>query len=367
MSWTHRLYLRAHQPSFLLTVSFAALIFGFFAQRPGLLLPESLVNSPYESRSLVYAYHAPLLDISYFQYGVIRRGLVGTLLSFVHLEARQVVFVFLMVLLLCFCSYVLLCPLLRRHSKVGPLILAAALSPMGFMEIGFLFGSFDLLLLLCGVFGMLAIFRSHWLVGGLLAACGVLVHEAFIFFGFPLILAAIFQVSKAKWKVHAPIGGILASIAPIGVVTVAIYISDDSRLVSIAGFGRGLFQPQLSPFPIMVAVVLVGCCGVTLFLLRSVICNRYRFWLVVPFLTLPLFALGTDQMRWISMIFQSTLVVLIYLSVVSDVDILVILGGSRLGKVAVMLCCVPLLGPIGITTPFPVVEDFIQLVVKLSG
>ena len=111
---------------------------------------------------------------------------------------------------------------------------------------------------------------------------------------------------------------------------------------------------------------MMASCGVILFSLKNRVHRSYRHWLVVPFLSLPLFVLGTDQMRWTSMIFQSTVVVLAYLLTVPAIAKTKFLQGSRARKWALFVCCLPLLGPLGITSPFPLVEDLLQLASRVG-
>ena len=127
-----------------------------------------------------------------------------------------------------------------------------------------------------------------------------------------------------------------------------------------------MLEPQSEFWPLIVAILMLGASAIVLLFRMSYVDRRYRHWLVVPATTLPLFLLGTDQMRWASMFFQSVIVVLVYLAINCPNWRWTMPRANAVDRASLIVCGFPMLGPLGISIPFPALEDFLQLVSRVT-
>lgn len=131
---------------------------------------------------------------SYQEFGFIRRGLFGTLLHpFPALLSRTGLAAVCGLLLVLFAVqfWRFLVSSTSTASPRGRAALAVlcAFMPAFFLRLGWDFGRFDVVDLMAAVASLVLIGQSRWFLASLPAAGAILVHENFIFFSLPLMLA----------------------------------------------------------------------------------------------------------------------------------------------------------------------------------
>ena len=282
--------------------------------------------------------------VSYPDYGFVKRGLLPTLLFPLPKGWFNAAVMGINVVVLLALSALAAEVVGRCRAKLGPrqhLGLAGflALSPLAFMNLGYDFGRYD-------AFGLLLLAVSLWqlkqhrvaLVAGL-TVTAILVHEAYFFYGVPLLFAydftcvygtrrgtgrtsivMLFKWLRARWVlwVMPLLAGVLivaygrveagfpsgsgvpdAAQDPWGTSPWRVCtrtLTDNVHHV-IRRWTHGFYDPfTLACCAILLAAVCLVC-------VRVYRANRLRpdALLAAPLAVLPLFAVGTDYPRWISL------------------------------------------------------------------
>ncbi len=299
-------------------------------------------------------------NVSYFEYGVIKRGLAGTLGYPVRLFSAMpklwyLGFVMIVAIGLAGIAIVLVArlfphPVPERLDLAVLLRCAVAVGPLGVVQVWFEHGRLDQLNLLILAAALAACLsgRPGWCA--LLATLGVLVHEAFAVYGVPLLLAAVWTVSRRPGRDVA----VLALGA--GVAALAVLLWGSSGAVTEIGpeegyrfWQRGLFEP-VAPAPLDVLVLLWGWGALGAILWWFYRHNRLRPDPVLAACACPpvLNLLGIDGARWLAVGFAVTLAALAFHRVRGCS--LPEIGRGRTLAVAILF--LPL-GPIGVVRPFP--------------
>lgn len=185
---------------------------------------------------------------------------------------------------------------------------AFAIGALGAPQIGLEFGRFDQINYIVLGVALLSVTRRRYVLAGLVGCLGVLVHEAFAVYGLPLILAAIFTVSRNP----NPVRDVLIPAAFMVVTCLAILIFGSSPQAAqietgIAGYiwMRGVFEYHTGFNPLQYAILTWFWLALIAVLVLTYQASRRRIDALfvaslAPFL---LNAFGLDHGRWISIAF----------------------------------------------------------------
>lgn len=164
--------------------------------------------------------------VSWFDFGFHRRGLVGTILTETginRLAKNEVQFAYIFYAGLLLLLYVLIARIFFKYPRLREniaLCICVFLSPVTFLHFAYCTGNLDNILIILVVLALFYV-RNFWILSALLA-CGVLVHELFIYL-LPIIflLRILIDPSHAALLKKENIIPVLAVIAAIILVTSA--------------------------------------------------------------------------------------------------------------------------------------------------
>lgn len=304
--------------------------------------------------------------INYFEYGFIKRGLIGNI--FVFVPAAQIKYWIVAFHTILYLGLLFLFARITDHKKYDRSVWESLdwlraffiFSPFLALQAGYDAGRYDLLNLLFLVFSMLCIQRGRYYPTFLLTALGLLNHEAYLFYGVPIVTALIAQkLEITKTSVAELFGQKLTFILHVIVAlltTLLIYAFGNKRqqLDSALGLGqqawsRDLWEPSLGASieqTILLGLVLTS---IYLWLVALYAANKKKpdFLMLSAIAPLALFFLGVDYARWCGLIFFVTFVITIQKVTIEQWRLshwtLTTLG---------LLFLLPL-GPIGIERLFP--------------
>lgn len=186
-------------------------------------------------RPLDFPFTVNLRTTQYFfcyqELGFIRRGLVGTLLHpFPALTTRiglaLVTWAILAAFALQFWRFFLDCTAAIADRGRGILALLCAAMPAFFPRLGYDFGRFDPLDLVAGLAGIVCVLNRRWLIAAVVMALGLLVHEDFLLFEMPLIVALAYEELQGSAERNRAAVQLLA--VPLA-ATVAVMVFGRSR------------------------------------------------------------------------------------------------------------------------------------------
>lgn len=307
-------------------------------------------------------------SLSYFDQGLQRRALVGTLRDLlgkpdIVLSMYAVTLSSLMVLAWQAAKF--LRALSSSREPELPLTLTAVLilSPFTLSQIAFDVGRFDalnLVLLLCAL-GLLN--RGMPVPATGLCLVAILIHEAFIVWGVPLLVVAasrpssLFGVSSHRTPERAATLGIGISAFALLLILLALgrtaTVLQDSEGTGQAAWNRGFLEPSIGATPAGTVLLLTLLVLMYTWLTLFYRANRGTFDLpcVAAILPTGLFLLGTDSARWLGLIFWVILIVTC--CKVSYCKWHLPLG---IGRVILTALCLPL-GAAGVGQLFPLLRS----------
>lgn len=285
-------------------------------------------------------FNALHFHVDYVTHGFVRRGLVGTLLwPFPEAVRGMVALVFGVAVaagLVAVATGTLravrvhLAPAAARG--LSALVVA---SPASFLAFGYDFARYDQLNLLLAAAAVWLVRRQRVWAAAAVCVLALLVHEGFLFYGVPLVLAAVGMAANAPGAAlpaqlrRALIRG--APVLAVSVVTVAAVMvhgryepGHDALAASLAehltptnrnalfvwlrdsdaaaGYVAGrLRQGLFSPLEVGLLAATAGGIAVALVAVYRANARRLDLWALVPLGVLPLFAVGVDYARWLGL------------------------------------------------------------------
>ena len=170
---------KVHVFSLLLITFF---LIGFFLQNIGLLIPKSYLNNPENAWNVIDGMYG-WLNVSYFDYGVVRRAFIGTILHPLPEPYRYILFILITVLSISSTYFLLVKYAFSVYDDyiLKVLLLIFAFSPIGSMNFGWMFGRFEFI-------NYVIIIVSIYLV----------IREKYLFV--TVLLIPIYSMEMASWQ-----------------------------------------------------------------------------------------------------------------------------------------------------------------------
>jgi hypothetical protein len=343
-------------------------------------IAQSLVIA-YGDQSLngLFSWKLTQFYVSYFDFGFIKRGVVGTLLYPVFNQiGGQVASAAIIIVFVDFLLFVLLLVLLKRvmekhfpaNSELMKVIKTIiVLSPVGVMQLSYDTGRLDHLNFILAGYALMLLLDRRFVLAGMSVAVGVLVHEAIFLFGFPVLMAVCLSVigknGSLSDRIRPAVGFGLLPVLAAGLVVFRgnsgvdlASVLPPSVMQGANAWGRAVFQPSLG-LSIQQYIVLLFYLVMPYVLLRKFYqANRLEVDLIFIFALSPLslFAVGIDYARWTHLAFVSVLIAIFFHVANGRASFSV----RELGfpKFGLFLYVLPL-GPIGITRAWPYVESIL--------
>ncbi|HSF62953.1 MAG TPA: hypothetical protein VLA78_01105 [Paracoccaceae bacterium] len=309
-------------------------------------------------------------NVSYTDFGFLKRGLVGSLLHPVfgvmpdptaQKWAVLAIDAALLVAFLMLARRAIAALEWRAPEWGGWLRVLLLLSPLGVMQWGYDLGRLDHVNALLLLAALALLLRGHALACGLVMAAAVLVHEGALFYALPAVLAAGVLVSAgrglpATWALAAgpAVAAGLLVLAFGNVTDPALIAALDSLGPGASVWQRAVLEPagDLSTKNLgLMGLYLAGLAVVFLPPLAAL----YGWGVAALVMALPLclFVLGIDYFRWIHLtgLLAATALVAGALHR-PDIRLPTLRPLPRLA----LICLALPLGPIGITLGLPVVQ-----------
>lgn len=301
--------------------------------------------------------------VSYQEFGFLRRGLVGSAIAplFAALPdgggAEYAVMIGLD-LGLCLGLAVAVSRLFLPLGGAAPgqrlFAVAVLVAPVGMMQMGYDMARLDHVNFALTALAVAAVLRGQAWLAALLMTAAMLVHEAVLFYGVPVVLALALRRSVGQAATIAlPVLLATASLALWGGVEADLTAALPPQAnLAASVWTRDLLEPARG-FPPLHYLIAAYAALVPLLLLH----RHYRLngtapdlLLLAPAATLALFALGVDYGRWSHCLFFAVLLV------IAAAPALNRQRGADLGPLPVRLAIAPWLlplGPIGIALLYP--------------
>ncbi len=327
----------------------------------------------------------------------VRRGFVGTIWNSSGIKPTLSNALFLAVFLsnIFFLLFVILCKKTltgTARSRVVILLLFLIISPAVTMHLGFDSGRFDhanLVIMLVSVLLLMKEERSyHYVVIPILLSIGLLIHEAFLFVNFPLILAVsyneILKKKHSKGLLYLELASVVVTlffiflwggagedtIAKVRSRAIAAFPDYDpsySLLVWSSSLGDTMRVTISRYATVLRWIYLISVLPLFYFYYsfysgmlnykRLKTPQKYIF--LAPYSLFPLFFLGIDFFRWVSLIITLMFVSFVYLMRDLEISIPAIESGKE--KVfAALIVLYTFAGPIGLNCSFPYMRTLVQ-------
>lgn len=301
--------------------------------------------------------------VSYQEFGFLRRGLMGSLMApvFAPLPDGGTAEYAVMLgidLALCLALAVLAARLFLPSDNAAPgqRVFAAAIliAPVGMMQLGYDAARLDHVNFILTALALHQVLAGRAWVAALLMVVALLVHEAVLFFGLPVVLALALRRAPRDAAVIAlpALAAVLALLRWGGTEADLATAMPPEVALAASVWTRDMLEPARG-FPPQHYLIAGYMALVPLFLLlRHYRLNRAApdLLLLAPAATLALFLLGVDYGRWAQCLFFSALLVLAAAPGIGRQR------GADLGPLPVRLAIVPWLlplGPIGIALLYP--------------
>lgn len=311
-----------------------------------------------------FDFKATQYAVNYLEHGFVKRGLVGTVFFFVeheHVRSLMIGLTTVFFVLLFRAIDTQVCA--RRESTGGEVVRALlATSPFGAFQLSFDAGRYDVINLYLLVAALFGIAHGRIALASVLASIGVLVHEAFVVYGLPLILALQYSRMRAvpgRPRAVPELAAIALLITGPVACALAIVVLGNSAAVTRLRYGtgqevweRGLFEVSFGETPLEAVVLVLVLASLYGWLAAFYRRNKGGFdvFALASLAPLGLFLLGVDCARWTALCFMTILVVVL---------IKIQLQGwtleARSLRYGMFLALLPW-GPIGITDLFPLVQ-----------
>ena len=304
--------------------------------------------------------------INYFEYGFIKRGLIGNI--FVFVPAAQIKYWIVTFHTILFLALLFLFARITDHKKYDRsawksldwLRAFFIFSPFLVLQAGYDVGRYDLLNLLFLMLSMVFVHRGYYYPTLLLTTLGLLNHEAYLFYGVPIVTALMAQKLEIT---NTSVAGMFRYKLPfilhvVGALLTALLIyafgNKKQKLDSALGLGqqvwsRDLWEPSLGASTAQTILLGIVLTSIFLWLVALYAVNKKKpdFLILGAVVPLALFFLGVDYARWCGLIFFVTCVITIHKITIEQWR----LNHWTLSTLG-LLFLLPL-GPIGIETLFP--------------
>lgn len=280
-------------------------------------------------------FNALHFEINYFDHGFVRRALVGTVFQVVPDAWRTVAIIgfgWALVVALALVVVWLLHALRARLPRDQCWLLAVLwiAAPFTFLNFGYDFARLDQLNLLLLALSLCLVYRGHGLALALISATGLLIHEAYLFYGLAPVLAYAwvrYRAVPSSTSARVLFWPLVAALATLSAIAFAgRYEAGRSSLVQSLGsrlgdpnhnalnvwlrsgldnpeyvigrLGHGLFgTPELLAIGGLVLGIVAALIGISFANGR-----RPDVFVVSPLAVLPLFFFGIDYARWLGLI-----------------------------------------------------------------
>lgn len=322
--------------------------------------------------------------VNYFDFGFVKRGLIGTLLYPVmratsddRLLASAVVV--LLDLAIVLAGLVLINRAFEREplidKKIGDVIkFILVFSPVGVMQLSYDVGRFDHVTIVLAVASLFLILRGADFHAGLLLATGILVHEAVFVFAFPVLLATLIAVQSDKSPLRVSVAASRFVILPIACAAAVLLLGNsDANLSGILPawaqggtevWQRGLLEPRTDLTGFQYALLVFYALAPSVFLMHFYRSNALPLdgLFLAPWCAFLLFALGIDYSRWCHLLFVSNCLVVIFHLMQGRSELKT---DSRVVNALFFAYVLPL-GPLGTDDLLPYVEIFSRTILVSS-
>jgi hypothetical protein len=333
------------------------------------------------------AYKLVQFHVTYQDLGFVRRGLPGSVIRLLAPEPSDLMLYVLaacVALCLVLLYWLLVIPAFAKHGTVRSRILLYAIflvAPATFWQVGYDLGRYDHLGTIVLLASLLLVERKLLVVAGLLGALAVLVHEAWVFMSFPVVLAAALTRVRPG-KIGRPL---MAVGLPVLVALVAVLLwggyepgreAFEAALARTGAPGeefwarcvwtRGLVENmEIVALEIHEPGVLTGLVAALawfsvfcLFYLRFHALNGLRLdaLSLSPFLVIPLFAVGVDFERWLAAAALNMTIVMACKMRRRASGGIEGVEPSRSNLLPVLLLATAVLGPLGVARAFPLID-----------
>ncbi len=345
---------------FFVPLAILSLLFGSLSN----LLLMLAWGQDYIQPGLLRQYYA-----NYIEFGFAKRALVGTLLyplfataGSSDLGGQLLVIGFELAV---FASLILLLARLggrdaRGNGALLALVLAAfILSPVGFQQFAWDIGRYDHLNIILLILTCWLVMEGRYRLASALFAIGLLVHEAFFFFAAGPIIVALF--ARQAGPRDFALCGIPATLAMVAVSLWGNMTPGELALLdSKPGAGtffwsRGVYDPPMVALAWYELLAIAYYTLLPFVLLYGVVRHNggslLRSW-APALITLALYPLGFDYLRWAGLCFVSVAVILIFMTRTAGWT----LPRYRPAALALLLPYMLPLGPIGTVRPLYYVE-----------
>lgn len=315
----------------------------------------------------VLDYMSTSYAVNYFDYGFVKRGFLGTLLYFVPGDAHIALAIVLPVvaIVVLVSAFHKIVERIENEETRDLIKVFFAVSPFTMFQFGYEIGRLDIFNFLITLWCLYSVHKGWWFSVLVFSVTGLLIHEAFVAFGVPLIIG--FAVVRARLLVG--FSGwlyIVVYLVCVGLIGFLIWKFGNSALVVQEAPGGGhdawsrpLLQHAFSILSwsnFFILAFLIS--GLYAFLAAFYLSNRGRFDALFfsSLGPLVLFFLGWDYARWTS---------LIALVVIAIVIIKACFEGWRFSRASVLcggaVYLLPL-GAVGTMEVFPMARFIIGVV-----
>jgi len=351
---------------------------GFAVQYGLAALASSGAGAP-----LFSTFNAAHFEVGYFHQGFIKRGLIGTLFTGFDSAARfTAVVAFNLLVLAGFAGLVAgvlaACRPRIEHHSFRLLAALWIVAPAGAINLGYDFARLDHVNFLLLGASLLALGHGRVAWAALFTVLALLIHEAFLFYGVPFLLAAVWRSGTASRRLVPMISLLGATVASSVLLwqwgrfeagRAALVASADGRInpshnvlnvwlrplsanLRYVGerWAQGLFSlVELGLFAVFAASAMT-------LLIAVYRANRRPLdgLAATPLAVLPLFVLGIDYARWLAL-FWLVVVAIITHGVVTQ-RFTRLLGPTASRASVALLAAGLLLGPLGSVHLFPLMR-----------
>ena len=316
--------------------------------------------------------------INYLDYGLIKRGLVGNFFVFIPTDFYKYLIVIVHTAI--FAGLLKLFSHLTdlaRHQESAKtsliwLRVLFIFSPFFALQAGYDVGRYDLLnlLLLTASINFMQQGRSYLV--SLLTVIALLNHEAYLFYGVPLItflmIDKVLQEKSTQHISHTSKIALTLHVATAAMATMILYLYGNRKqqLDSAIGLGqqawnRDLLEPSFGATQNQTILLIVVLCSIFMWIATLYMTNRGKpdLLILATLSPLVLFFLGVDYARWCGLLFFVVLMITFYKITSCGWQL------NHWSMKALGLVFITPLGPIGIERLFPFWMQLLPLFKRL--
>lgn len=316
--------------------------------------------------------------VNYFDYGFIKRGLVGNL--FILLPTDHIKYYVVLFHTILFFGFIWLIARLTDKNSYPPhtsqslnaIRVILVLSPFGALQFGYDVGRYDLLNLILLVISIQVIQRQQFLLASVLSVLALLTHEAYLFYGVPLTFALMLQTSHLFKYDHSRFLTLSFNMAChvifVASTALVLYVFGGRKLALGPDVGLGqqvwnrdLLEPSFGANAAETTTLIAILALIYLWLLAFYRANNGKpdALLLTVLAPTALFFLGWDYARWTGLIFTAGLLIVYYKLTVNKWQF-----NHWALRYGGLLFLLPL-GPIGVERFFPFMIQIFPLFKRL--